>query len=249
MAIRIKGLVRAFNDVRSQLQAGIDPNQERQFRDHVRAIVEKVEEICATHNTCPNALPSPSYRAYNFLKVLGSRDLPRTRNPRSDTVIPRLKVANIVKGAEVFSKSMWDELSLFLKSDGTRDGLASDISKFVSGIEAVCSRHDTTPASLEIPSRRAYGWLKFLLEDNHLHLHLAALDRGRSAMVTANTGARTCEMHMANMNSIWRRRNRGKLVFLKVNEGFLYANDKVWQALMDSLLLGRSLGFRILPPK
>ena len=77
MAVRIKGLNSAFNDVRAQLQAGISPEQEEQFRDHVLALITQVEEICATHGTTPASLPSPSRKAYTFLKNLDTRHLPR----------------------------------------------------------------------------------------------------------------------------------------------------------------------------
>ena len=53
MAVRIKGLVSAFNDVRAKLQAGISLEQEEQFRDHVRVLIARVEEICAAHGTTP----------------------------------------------------------------------------------------------------------------------------------------------------------------------------------------------------
>ncbi len=239
MAVRIKGLVSAFNDVRAQLQAGISPDQEEQFRDHVRAIVARVEEICAARGTIPDSLPSTSRRTYTFLKELDTGDLPRPGALHTATAVPRLRVANVVKGTHVFSKRMWNELPRLLEFNGNRDRLASEMLELVSGIEEVCSQRDTTPASLATPSRRAYGWLKFLLHDNNLLLHLASINRGRSALVEINPRPGRVEMHMANMNSIWRGSTRGNLMLLKVNEGFLHADDKVWQALVKGAVKKR----------
>lgn len=236
MPIRIKGLISAFNDVRAQLQAGISPDEEERFRDHVRALLARVEEICVANGTTPNALPSPSRRAYTFLKNLDTRNLPKPDALRAATAHPRMKIANVVKNVDTFSKRMWDDLPELLESSGTTDRLASEMLELVTRIEAICSQRDTTPASLETPSRRAYGWLKFLLDGDNLRLHLAALDRGRSALVETDSRPEHVEMHMLNMNSIWRRRSRGNLVQLNVNEGFLHADDKVWQVLLKVTL-------------
>lgn len=88
MSIQIKGLISAFNDVRAQLQAGISPDHEDQFRDHVRSLLARVEKICVAHATTPNALPPPSRRAYTFLKNLDTRDLPRPDALRAITALP-----------------------------------------------------------------------------------------------------------------------------------------------------------------
>lgn len=234
MPVRIKGLVRAFNDVRDQLQAGMNADQEEHFRNYVRAIVAEVEEICAEHGTTPDSLPSPSRMAYTFLKDLNSRDLPRPGALRTAVMLPRLRVANIVKGSDMISKRMWNDLTKLLESRGRRDRLASEMLELASRIEAVCSQRDATPGSLEAPSRRAYGWLKFILDDDNLRLHLAALDRGRSALMEINPKPYRIELHMANMNSIWRRRTRSKFGLLKVNQGFLHAGDEVWQAVISA---------------
>ena len=246
MAVRIKGLVSAFNDVRAQLQAGIGKNQEKRFTDHVHVLVARVEEICAASGTTPDSLPSPSRRAYAFLKGLDARELPSLSVARTATAVPRLRVANVVKGADVFSKRMWNELPRLLDSEGDRDRLASGILDCVSWIEAACSRLGASPDSLEAPSRRAYGWLKFLLNEDNLCLHLAALNRGRSALLKVNPGPERVEIHLANMNSIWRSRIRCKLVLMKVNEGFLHADDRVWQTLMSNAVKKHGIQGRVI---
>lgn len=239
MAVRIKGLVSAFNDVRAKLQAGISLEQEEQFRDHVRVLIARVEEICAAHGTTSASLPSPSRRAYTFLKNLDTRHLPRPDARRTTATVARLRIANVVKSANIFSKRMWDDLPRLLLSESNRDRLASEMLELVSRIESFCSRRDTTAASLEAPSRRAYCWLKFLLVDDNLQLHLAALERGRTALAELNPKPKRIEIHMANMNSIWRRSSRSKLILLKVSEGFLHADEEVWQALIKGAVSKR----------
>ena len=81
MTLRIRGLVRAFNDVRTRLQAGIHPAEAEDLRKYVLGIVNRVEELCSKHDTKPTALPAPSRRAYRFLKELENTKLP----PRAGT--------------------------------------------------------------------------------------------------------------------------------------------------------------------
>lgn len=158
-------------------------------------------------------------------------DKPRVGPGRSD-----LRMPNVVKNAGLFSNRMWDELPTLIESVSAQDRLKSEMLEFVTGVESACSQRDATPSSLKTPSRRAYSWAKFLLADLNLGQHLAALSLGRSALDKVYSGPDRVELHMANMNSIWRRRHRSKSVWLKVNEGFIYADEKVWQALIGNAL-------------
>jgi hypothetical protein len=239
MTVRIKGLVSAFNEVRSQLQAGISPEHEQRFRNHVRSLVKRVEEIFKAQGTTAGSLPSPSRRAYIFLKALDTRDLPPPSVVDTTNLVPRIKVANVVKDAGQFSKRMWDDLPNLIDSAGDRVGLASEIRDAVSRIEAACSRLGTTPNSLEAPSMWAYCWLKFIRDEDNLRLHTTALNRGMSAILRLKPKPDRFELHLGNMSSIWRRRTRGKLILVKVNEGFLGADSEVWQGLINNAMKGR----------
>ncbi|MDA1226329.1 MAG: hypothetical protein O3A33_00010 [Chloroflexi bacterium] len=234
MTLRIRGLVRAFNEVRARLQAGIPPAEAHELRRYAGAIVERVEELCAKFGTKPTELPAPSRKAYRYLKELESNRMPSSGKNSPSPSRSVLKISRVVKITGLFSKRMWDELAPLLKSAESRDHLKSEMQEFVTEIEKACSGRGATPSSLGAPSRRAYCWLKFLLDGDNLMLHLSALDRGRSALAQRTPESDGVELHMANMNSTWRRRNRGKLVSLKSNEGFLYADEIVWQALIGS---------------
>ena len=225
--------------VRSQLQAGISPEQEQRFRNHVRSLVNRVEDVCEAQSTSPDSLPTPSRRAYAFLKALDTGDLPPPRVVDATNPVPRIRVANIVKDAGQFSKRIWDGLPNLIDSDGDTNVLASEIRDAVSRIEAACSRLGSTPNSLETPSRRAYCWLKFIQTEDNLRLHITALNRGMSAIMRLKSKPDHFELHLGNMSSIWRRRTRGKLTLVKVNEGFLGAYGEVWQGLINNAMKGR----------
>ena len=51
MNIRINGLIKFFNHVRSQLQAGLTPDEVEPFKRQVRKIVSDVEAICREAHT------------------------------------------------------------------------------------------------------------------------------------------------------------------------------------------------------
>ena len=76
MNIRINGLIRLFNHVRSQLQTGLAPDEVEPFKQQVRKIVSDVEAICRQHGATPDHLPAPSRRAYLFLRSLDLDRLP-----------------------------------------------------------------------------------------------------------------------------------------------------------------------------
>ena len=216
--------------MRARLQAGIHPAEAEDLRKYVGGIVKRVEELCSRHDTKPTELPLPSRRAYKFLKELEATKLPSSKRNGPPPGISGLRIPNVVKNAGLFSKGMWDGLTTLLKSADARGRLESEMLAFVSGIETICNQNQSTPSSLRAPSRRAYCWMKFLLKDDNLWLHLNALDRGKQAL--ENSAPNRVGLHMANMYSIWRRRTQGKLVLLKLNEGFIYAEDGVWQALI-----------------
>lgn len=148
----------------------------------------------------------------------------------------RLRITNVVKSADTISQRMWNDLKSLIESADTREQLKSDMQVIVSEIETICGQHDTSPASLATPSRRAYCWLKFLtVNDNLLH-HLIGLACGKSAIAESFSQPERVEVHMANMNSIWRRKTRGKSTSIRLNEAFLHADITVWRELMKSTI-------------
>lgn len=234
MTIRIKGLVGAYNDVQARLQAGTRPVDAESFHNYVRGIVQQVEAICSALGAKPGDLPLTSPMAYESLREIQTARLPSPRKNTTSRRPPELRVPNVVKNAGLFSKRMWIDLPTLLESPAAKDNLRSQMLEFAYGIEESCAQHDFSLTSMASPSRRAYSWAKFILTKGNLDLHLSALSRGRQALETITSDPRQVELHIANMNSIWRRRHRSQLAVLKVNEGFVHADEKVWQALIRS---------------
>jgi hypothetical protein len=160
--MRIKGLVRAFNHIRSQLQAGISPEQIEPFRQQVRTIVRDVEEICRQHGTAPNRLPAPSRMAYAFLKELDLDNLPVRGSGEISGTASNFRVKNVVRIGEYFAERLWQRLALLFSSPNEIELIKQEINEHVSSIERICEHHGATPSALETRSRQTYCWLKFL---------------------------------------------------------------------------------------
>ena len=149
----------------------------------------------------------------------------------------------MVKKAGLLSARMWDGLEALVVSPIDRHRLSSDMLEIVTGIEATCSRYGSSPSALGTPSRQAYCWLQFLLIDDNLQLHLNALDLAKQAILR-NPPAKNIELHLANMNSIWRMRSTRNVTTLKLSEGFIAADRSVWQALIKSTVQRHNLEAR-----
>lgn len=232
--MKIKGLVRVFNHVRSQLQAGLTPEEVEPFRRQVQTVVSEVEEICREHGVEPHQLPAPSRLAYLFLKELDLDNLPVIRDREPAGVTPPFRVKNVVKIRDHFAERLWQQLGSFRTAPGARAQLAREIGDQISAIERICALHGSTPAALESPSRQVYCWLKFLNSGDNLTLHMEALQRAQDALggLHLHLGL-PVHVHLINLNALWRKRQYRNAVLLKVNQGFQNADQKVWQRVVD----------------
>jgi hypothetical protein len=239
--MRIKGLVRAFNHIRSQLQAGINPEQVEPFRQHVRTVVRDVEEICRQHGTTPSRLPAPSRMAYVFLKELDLDNLPVNLNGASSGSESNFRVKNVVRIGEYFAERLWQRLALLLSSPPEIDLIRREINEHVSSIERICERHGATPSALETRSRQTYCWLKFLSGGDNLASHLETLGRARDLIDEHQPPPSSpIHLHLIVMNALWRKRQYQNALVIKVNVGYIYADQDLWRALIQNAVSNRS---------
>jgi hypothetical protein len=235
--IRVKGLVRAASLVRQQLQAGIRPDEAQQFREQVASILRTVETICSQNGMTPELLPAQSRQAYWYLKELDTEhlSLPPAQDPFP--VATSLHIKNIVKTGDYVADLLWQQSDSRPNSATTYRRFKRDLQRQVDDIEKICTQQKSTPAALATPSRRVYCWLKFLLSENNLAHHLAALAQAR-AMVDRSQPPldRPLHLYLINLDSLWRMNAYNNRLLLKVNEGFLTADQEVWEALIRTTL-------------
>jgi predicted metal-dependent hydrolase len=238
--MRIKGLVRVFNHVRAQLQAGLKPDDVEPFKRMVETIVRDVEELCRKHGMSPNQLPGPSRLAYKFLKDLDLNNLPVNHDGEPAAAAPTFRIRNVVKIGEQFAERIWQQLDSLISSPDARYKLEREMSEQASAIEQICARHSQTPSVLEPPSRQVYCWLKFLGSEENLTLHLEALQRAREAVSQYQRSGRSLHIHMFSLNALWRKREYRNAALIKINEGFLSAERRVWEAIAQNAFSERN---------
>jgi hypothetical protein len=235
--MRIDGLIRFFNHVRSQLQAGLTPDEVEPFKQQVKKIVRDVEAICRRHGAAIDHLPAPSRRAYMFLRDLDLDDLPMREAGEPAAAKTGFRIKNVVKTGEYFADRLWQRLDSLSAEPPERERLILEMAGQAETIEQICARHGQTPAALESPSRRVYCWLKFLTGEHQMTAHLEALELARKiARRHAAPPEKPLTIHLVSLNHLWRRRDYQNSTLLKAHIGFQNADRQVWQSLLLSSL-------------
>ena len=244
--VRIRGLVRVFNRVRDRLQAGIPESEVDDFKAFVRHNVAQVERICSRSGATPSDLPGPSRSAYFFLKQLDLDDLPISEGPPE---FPRrIKIANIVRNMNSYSETMSRIAAKPAGDEREREKnmLRRNLQRSVKNIEDICARAGASPQGLNSPSRKAYSLMKFLVTDNNLDLHINTLERitdtlrNVCAHPSSSANERDIIVELSNFEGIFLHRRYKDAIFLRVNEGFVDADDEVIEAVVANALMDRS---------
>jgi len=235
--MRIDGLIRFFNHVRSQLQTGLTPDEVEPFKQQVKKIVRDVEAICRRHGAEIDQLPAPSRRAYMFLRNLDLDNLPMREAGEPAVAKAGFRIKNVVKTGEYFADRLWQALDSFLAEAPARGRLIEEMGRQAETIEQICARHGQTPAALESPSRRVYCWLKFLTTEEQMTAHLESLELAREiARRRPLPPEKPLMIHLVGLNHLWRRRDYQSSTLLKAHIGFQNADRQVWQSLLQSSL-------------
>jgi hypothetical protein len=191
--VRIRGLVKAMNQVRDQLSVGLSPSEVEGMRRMVADTVAQVDAICREHNSTPAELPTPSRRAYEYLKALDFDHLmakasqPRYRKTaskpkRTKGVRRQVRVKNLISLCHWFHDAFAD---LARGREGGRvrwEASNPEVVKLtrrlraeVDKVDTLCQEAEVQPAELPVRSRRAYQWMKFLCDPEQLSAHLTTL--------------------------------------------------------------------------
>jgi predicted metal-dependent hydrolase len=239
--IRIKGLVRAASQIRQQLQAGIRPAVAQPFREQVASILRKVETFCARGGATPDFLPTRSRQAYRYLKGLNLEHLPLPSTRGTRAAGASLRIKNVVKIGDYLADLCWQQTNSRANSDTTHVRIRRDIQHHADAIEKVCARQQGNPTDLATPTRRVYCWLRFLLNEDNLAQHRAALAQARVIVEHSQPQLdRPLRLYLVSLDSLWRKNQYNNALLLRVNEGFLTADQEVWEALIGTALYQRN---------
>ncbi len=180
--VRITGLVKAAHWAREVLAAGIPPQEAPAFRQRVRATLAQVEAICKEHHIQPQDLPTPSYRAYCFLKELPLDTLPDPEGKAALETRQTVHITNIVTAQNEMNAAFFEWVMDPKNKAEILTVYHPQVLVFIlkllehtREIEILAEEQGGTPGHLPTRSLRAYQWLKFLSEPATLVAHLETL--------------------------------------------------------------------------
>ena len=118
--------------------------------------------------------------------------------------------------------------------------LSQRLKTLAAQVEALCAQHNSNPANLPTPSRRAYQWLSYLLDEDALadHINTVALayqvlaDNPKFSEQVAQGFA--VQFELDHTGHLWRTRAAHKIVYLAVAEGFCGAPREVFEAVAQA---------------
>ncbi len=226
MKVRIGGIVRFADFTLKRAAAGLSVEERQDLKESMARFLGSVERMLETHGGTVDDLPAPSRNAYRALKNLDVDTLSATRPDRGRPPV-NVAVPSVVRMERRFA----DLLHRYAGSGPVADLLA-DIRSATVAIEAQCHRWGAAVSALDPRSRRLFGWLRFLSDEEHLRTHLRALERAGTFVTSSGDRAR---VDFLNQAALWSLRGEGPDVRVSISEGFISADGATWQALAASV--------------
>ena len=248
--VRIKGIVKTAERVKSQLQHGINPQEVDSLKAFVLNSLHTIEQICTEANTTPDRLPTRSRKAYYYLKNIDWHNLPLTEQSKKEltststpTPTPTLRIKNIVKQ----QKNIQQQIGQLKPNhtDSQLESIGQSLTECVREIDRICQQNQLTPAALTTPSRKAYAWMKFLTDRDNLKLHIQTTQRIKTlahrAIKAQKSDISEIQVTITNYNGLYKyKQNRQGTIELQLSEGFIQAEDKILQAIINTAIQGNN---------
>ena len=246
--IRISGIVKTANQVRSKLQQGVHLQEVDSIKGFVLDSLQTIEDICIEAKTTPNSLPTRSRKAYYYLKNIDWDNLLLTNELKVESALkPRLpttlRIKNVVKQQKYIQQQIGQ-----LKPNHTATQLESihqALTTCIQEIERICEQHKVTPAALTTPTRKAYGWMKFLTDQDNLKLHIETSQKVQTlaaqTLKTQQSDIPEIQVTITNYNGLYKyKQNPQGKIELQLSEGFIQAEDHILQAMINMILQGNN---------
>ncbi|MFP4009475.1 MAG: topoisomerase II, partial [Spirulinaceae cyanobacterium] len=152
--MRIRGLVKATNYVKSQLKQGIQPSEMASLQKFVLDSLQTVEAICQEAQTSPLKLPTRSRQAYLYLKSIDWQNLPQTPpQPKIAPTPKTLHLKNVVKQQNQLHQQIQNLPPNYTQTQ--LNSLRQLFQTFAGDIKKICQQNQVSPAALATPSRKA----------------------------------------------------------------------------------------------
>ncbi|WP_052055932.1 SprT-like domain-containing protein [Myxosarcina sp. GI1] len=246
--IRIRGIVKTANRVKSKLQQGVHPDEVDSLKKFVFDSLQTIDKLCEEAKTSSKRLPVRSRRAYDYLKNIDWQNLPVT-NQKQEEEEPAtsnsstLRIKNLIKKQKNLQRRI-RELPPNYKVTQLKS-IGKALSDYTLQVEGICQQSRVTPAALTAPSRKAYAWMKFLSDENYLDLHLKTVGKIKNlaaqTIKTERLNISEVKVNITNYNGLYKyRKNHQGNIELQLSEGFIQAEDNVLQAIINLILVGKN---------
>lgn len=239
--LRIKGLVRLMNRLREEAQVGVPPEQLPQLREAVAQSLNTVETACQRHGITPADLPTPSRRAYEYLKGLDLDAFPLRRvappRPATPPAPPqqRIYVTGVIATCDYYHARFARDIAQAPKqcwTAATARDLAQEIAADAQDIERICAEADGTPGQLPPRSLQGYQWLTFLSDPQYLALHLNTLARLQQSASTRAAAGKPLHLSLYAIPHLYRIQRDVDATTMIIHEGFIGAPKSILRDLI-----------------
>lgn len=234
--IRITGIVSLMNSVRGRIANGLTDDDVTSLKTLVSKRLSGINSLLKKHRYTPKDLPSPSYRAYQYLASIKWKNIHTLTESERRPLSPSIRVPGInTTVRHIFARVRVLEPFLEDKSKRkeTKKGATSifnQIEFHCQGIQNACERAGASISALPIRSLRAYQMLKFLSNRENFDLMLAGMHRLGTLLrneYTDLTTKRTIAFNFVNSSSLFSLNSSKGPIRLNINICFMNASSKV----------------------
>lgn len=242
--IKIRGILKTAQAAQNDLKNGLSTQKVAEFKKFIKSSVETIEHLCAEAKTTPHHLPKRSREAYYFLKGIDLDNLPIATHPITQTQVASISIKNIKAQQDTLLEKIFNLADTSTPNCDEIQQLAQTLVRTATTIEKICFNKETTPANLTRSSRQIYSWVKFLTYEHNLQAHINSTYRVRQIaqeILKKNQQlSLKLTIELTNLAGLYKGKRSNSFANISISEGFINAPDEVLQAVVKSILCGKS---------
>ncbi len=280
--LHIRGVVSARDHAVKMVNRGISQTRLTAFRAQIQHVIESVEKICRQYQAVPETLPKRTFQAYRDLKALLDSDAHPTglsQRKKTQKISCSIRQGKLhLSGLSALCARLHEQMNRlvgeqvqaqsnapvpWVSTDGVKSlEIFQLIQADVRKIRDFSASSGFSLGALPVQTLRAWQWLVFLSDPDHLAAHLSALERletiRRKPALKQNLPPQPSQPQLRliffNIPGIFRSRESGAVTEMTASEGFIYAPDEILECLAylafhpgDGTALSRVRKFAVTP--
>ncbi|MCJ7625582.1 MAG: hypothetical protein MUO76_18975 [Anaerolineaceae bacterium] len=242
--IRITGIVSLMNYVRAQIANGLTADDAATLKTLVSKRLSEIKSLLKKHRYTPKDLPSPSYKAYQYLESIKWKNIKTLaeseRKPGSSNIrIPGINtiVTQLFERVRDLEPSLEDK-SKHKDIEKQAASIFNQIESHCRGIENACTRAGVSVSAMPLRSLRAYQMMKFLSNRGNFDQMLASMHRLGTLLrnkYTDVTKRKTIAFKFANSSSLFSANSSKDPITLNINICFMNASTGILDDILKAI--------------